>query len=131
MKNLELSGRKPAEIISFLLSSGTILGLLIYLGVSHLNRKETKYLNLKAEILKDKIKEVGDHYVIPIRIHNLGDKTPTTARFRIDVVESGEKSSHRIDVEYLSRLSSKTVFWVNEKNLSEADVTVTSESYQF
>jgi uncharacterized protein (TIGR02588 family) len=131
MKKFELLGRKTAEIASFFLSAGTIIGLLIYLGVAHFKRHETSYLKLKAEVLRDGIKQVGDSFVVPIKIKNLGEKTPTKARFRIEVNDGAEKFTQEIDVEYLSRLSSKTVYWVHHKNVIDSDIKVTSESYQF
>ncbi|HXH73542.1 MAG TPA: hypothetical protein VNJ08_01155 [Bacteriovoracaceae bacterium] len=127
MIRFELLGRKSAEVASFLLSSGIILGLLIYLGMAYNTQESPDFLDMKASVLTEKIRRSGAHYIIPIKLENKGEKTPVRARFRIEV--SG--ANYTIDVEYLSRKSSKMIYWTHEQEVRGPDIKVTLESYQF
>ena len=81
--------------------------------------------------MKDAVKQVGDKFLIPIKIENLSDKTPAKAIFLINVISNGTNESHPFEIEYLSRHSAKVMYWSYDKDPSELEIKIELKSYQF
>lgn len=130
MKNSQFWGRKSAEILSFVISSSIILGIIGFLAFDHFKSKDSPFLEMKVTIFKDKVHQVGENYILPVKIENLGNRTATKATFSVEILVEGSEEKSQIDLDYLARHSSKTFYLAHRKNLSHLTISIKLESYQ-
>ena len=124
--SFKLFGRKSAEVISFVISTAIILALFIYLGFDYYRSDDSEFLHISISIQREKIKKVGDHFLVPVELKNDGYKTPALTTFSIDTDE-GERI---IEVSYLSKQSSKIVYVAYKTDPSGKDLKVQLQNYQ-
>jgi len=124
--NFKLFGRKSAEVISFVISSLIILAIFTYLAFDYVRSGDSEFLDISIAVHRENIRKVGDHYLVPVELRNKGFKTPALTVFSIDV----DEEERIIQVDYLSKQSSKTIYIAYKDDPSGKDLKVQLQNYQ-
>ena len=102
-----------------------VVGTFAYLVFMSVTLTSEPYIKLSAEIDWTGARKVQDQYIIPVKIENLGHRTPSKAIF---AVEHEGKKIAELSIDYLARKSTQTVYLTLQQKL---DVKIRIEQYQF
>ncbi len=128
---INLFNLKTAEVLSFVISTGIILGLFIYLGIEHMQSTNSSSLKMKTTVLTESISQEGNIYILPIRVENLSDRTPSKAIFQIKTGDADQVQKDEFEIEYLSRHSSKIIYWSLDQDPRNKNIEIQLKNYQF
>ena len=108
-------GRKIAELITLGISVIIIAALIIHLIVNY-QKGESPYLQFSTKIELEKLKQVGESFIVPVTIRNEGNESATFVKFKVSIESGGKNKSYDVDLDYLGEKSEKTFFvYVDDK----------------
>ena len=122
--------RKLAEWMTLLVSAAILIGLIIYL-VLDVTYPASPYVELEVNALRDQVQKAGSRFVLPIEIHNKGERTIAYASLRVDVAIGNEAEKENVEVEFLGRKSKTRIYKYFDSDPRSLKIGVTPVYYKF
>lgn len=119
------SGRSPAEWVTFAVAL-VVIGIVVALVAVEIPKSKTP----PAPVAEPGVIEArGDRYVVPVLVHNRGQRTATDVQVQATLTVDGEEHEGDLLVDFLSGGESEELEFVFEDDPTDGELEVRVTGY--
>lgn len=127
---MKTPSRKLAEWITLILSALVVFSVVIYL-VWDLSTPNSSIIEIEAKALVSEAQKKGNYFVLPIEVHNRGQKTISMVKLEVQLSGSKKAQSEEMEIQYLGRDSKQRVYMYLSEEPKSQEIQVRPIYYYF